>query len=212
MSDTPGFDLVADAQAGDADAFAELWRRYQPSVQRFIGKRVRDRGTVEDLTSEVFLRGWQSINTVRDQGQDIGAWFTTIARNKVADYYKSPSLGRVVVPAQPIEPWWPGMPTTDGPDVTVPDQHGRAAIAQVVDQYVSQLTTAHQRDAVRMRFTDELSGEQIGQALGCTAAGARRAYHRATLALRKRFAEDGHTTPGGFTYAAAGAPVRKPAA
>ena len=43
----------------------------------------------EDLTSETFLRALRRIDSFTYTGKDIGAWFTTIARNLVTDHVKS---------------------------------------------------------------------------------------------------------------------------
>ena len=86
---TPSWELVEAAQAGDREAFGQLYARYAGGVSRFLGHRVRDRALVEDLTSETFARALRRIDSVRDQGRDPGAWLTTIARNLVFDHTKS---------------------------------------------------------------------------------------------------------------------------
>ncbi|MDT7619511.1 MAG: hypothetical protein QOF99_412 [Pseudonocardiales bacterium] len=47
-----GWALVTAAQDGNADAFGELWKRYQPEVQRFISGKVRDQD-IQAATSKV---------------------------------------------------------------------------------------------------------------------------------------------------------------
>src|SRR5262245_35078503 len=76
--------LVERAQAGDVDAYGELWSIYREMVERFISFRT-NRGVVDDLTSDVFVRGLRRIGSVTWQGRDIGAWFLAIARNLVID-------------------------------------------------------------------------------------------------------------------------------
>ena len=81
--------LVQRAQAGDAEAFGELYDRYVDVVFRYVCYRVGSRQLAEDLTSETFLRALRRIGTFTWQGRDVGAWFVTIARNLIADHYKS---------------------------------------------------------------------------------------------------------------------------
>src|SRR5204863_6999899 len=81
--------LVARAQAGDAEAFGELYDRYVDLVYRYVYYRVGGQALAEDLTSEAFLRALRRITTFTWQGRDIGAWFITIARNLVAGHFKS---------------------------------------------------------------------------------------------------------------------------
>jgi RNA polymerase sigma-70 factor, ECF subfamily len=81
--------LVERAQAGDAEAFGELYDRYVDVVFRYISYRVGNRQLAEDMTSETFLRALRRIGSFTWQGRDVGAWFVTIARNLIADHYKS---------------------------------------------------------------------------------------------------------------------------
>lgn len=81
--------LVERAKAGDSDAFAALYDRYLDVVFRYISYRVGTRPLAEDLTSETFLRALRGMSGFTWQGRDFGAWLVTIARNLIADHYKS---------------------------------------------------------------------------------------------------------------------------
>jgi hypothetical protein len=56
MAELPDYILVEQAQHGDSDAVALLYRRYVPAITRYIAYRVATNDAVEDLTAEVFLR------------------------------------------------------------------------------------------------------------------------------------------------------------
>ena len=81
--------LVERAQDGDGEAFGQLYDHYADTVYRYIYYRVGGKATAEDLTSETFLRALRRIGTFTYQGRDFGAWLVTIARNLVADHFKS---------------------------------------------------------------------------------------------------------------------------
>jgi RNA polymerase sigma-70 factor (ECF subfamily) len=81
--------LIAAAQEGDGEAFGALFDNYLDTVHRYISYRVTDHGLAEDLTSETFLRALRRITTYSWQGRDFGAWLVTIARNLIADHFKS---------------------------------------------------------------------------------------------------------------------------
>lgn len=81
--------LVERAQLGDAQAFGEIYKRYAATVFRFVYFRVGNRPLAEDLTSDTFLRALKRIGSFTWQGRDLGAWLVTIARNLVADHFKS---------------------------------------------------------------------------------------------------------------------------
>jgi len=81
--------LVHRAQAGDADAFGQLYRRHADTIFRFVYYRTRNRQLAEDLCGEAWLRAFRRIGSISYQGLDFISWVTTIARNLVADYFKS---------------------------------------------------------------------------------------------------------------------------
>jgi RNA polymerase sigma-70 factor (ECF subfamily) len=81
--------LVERAQAGDAEAFIELFRHYVDAVYQYISYRVGGKATAEDLTSETFLHALRRIDTFTWQSSDFGAWLITVARNLVAAHFKS---------------------------------------------------------------------------------------------------------------------------
>jgi RNA polymerase sigma-70 factor (ECF subfamily) len=81
--------LVLHAKTGDTEAFGTLYDRYVDLVYRYIYFRVGSHPLAEDLTSETFLRALRRIADFTWQGRDFGAWLVTIARNLVADHFKS---------------------------------------------------------------------------------------------------------------------------
>src|SRR3712207_1023652 len=81
--------LVAAAQQGDPEAFGALYDRYVDVVYRYIYYRVSNPSLTEDLVSETFLRALRRVTSFTWQGRDFGAWLVTIARNLIADHFKS---------------------------------------------------------------------------------------------------------------------------
>lgn len=194
------WDLVTASQHGDRDAFGELWRLYQPSVHRYVHRRVRDRGVAEDLTSDTFLRAWMSIGTVRDRGTDFEAWLITIARNKVIDYSRSAARRHEVVALIGVDDHRDGD-DRPGPDTTVPEQLSRAGVADHIGQYVA-LLPDHQQHALRMRYVDELPFAVIATTLACNQGAVRSGTTRARYTLRQLLEASGFTSSAAFAAAA----------
>lgn len=81
--------LVDLARRGDAEAFGALYDHYNAAVYRFVIYRVGTEALAQDLVSETFFRALRSMSSFQWQGKDFGAWLMTIARNLIADHYKS---------------------------------------------------------------------------------------------------------------------------
>src|SRR5512138_2337427 len=80
--------LVESAQAGDGDAFSQLYEAYFERVYRFVYFRVADAEMAEDLASQVFLKAWENLHRYRPHGPFL-AWLYAIARNTVIDTYRT---------------------------------------------------------------------------------------------------------------------------
>src|SRR5512142_3067606 len=92
--------LVESAQAGDGDAFSQLYEAYFDRVYRFVYFRVADLEVAEDLASQVFLKAWENLHRYRPRGPFL-AWLYAIARNTVIDTYRTRK------PAVPLDEAWP---------------------------------------------------------------------------------------------------------
>src|ERR1700722_1235517 len=80
--------LVEKVQAGQSEAFGQIYNLYFEKVYRFIFYRVSHKELAEDLAEEVFLKIQKKINGVKE-AQAFEGWMYQIARNTVIDYYRS---------------------------------------------------------------------------------------------------------------------------
>ena len=73
-------ELVERAQAGERDAFAELYDRYFERVYDFLTRMMRSRSEAEDVTQDTFIRAMNSLGKL-DNASSFKSWLFTIARN-----------------------------------------------------------------------------------------------------------------------------------
>ena len=173
--------LVDLAKEGDAEAFGQLYDHYVSGVFRFVYYRVGSQQLAEDLTSETFVRGLRAIQRFNWQGKDFGAWLTTIARNLVADHFKS-SRARLEIVAETI----PEGKVT----VASPEQEVLALISnEMLFEAVNSLPN-EQRDCILMRFIQGLSIAQTAAALGRSEGAIKQLQLRAVRSLAKTMPED----------------------
>jgi RNA polymerase sigma-70 factor, ECF subfamily len=80
--------LLHQARALDQDALAQIHDRYYTAVFRYIDYRVQDTQTVEDLTSEVFIRFLKAIRDRHAPQNTIQGWLIGVAKNVLKEYYR----------------------------------------------------------------------------------------------------------------------------
>lgn len=171
----PEWDLVTAAQRGDREAFGQLYARHVGPVTRFVASRVHNQALAQDLTSETFLRAFRRIDSVHDQGRNVGAWFTTIARNLLVDHHRSSRSRRDQLTPDVGE----GTALQEGPELAVIRKHTVAELHRCVDRL-----PRDQQECVRLRFLQDLSVAETAARMGRSEAAIKALTHRGIQALR----------------------------
>lgn len=175
-----GWDLVRRTQAGDQEAFGQLYDRYHEMVFRYVLFRTSDRQLAEDLTAETFLRALRRIGSVSYQGRDIGAWFVTIARNLVLDHVKS-SRYRLEQTTSEIQDL---SPSTTGPEQQVLDGATHEELLRCVAKLNSD-----QKECIALRFLQGLSVAETARLMGRNEGAVKALQHRAVRRLAQLLPE-----------------------
>jgi len=164
----------------DTQAYGELYDVYVSRIRRFISFRVNTSQDAEELTAEVFLRGWEyATSSVIDKPS---ALFYRIARNVVADHYRELERSGEMTTIEAAAHIPSDAPLAD-------EQMERKEDRQRLLQTMRLLKDEY-RDALMMRYMDEMSVKEIAQALEKTPNNVRVLLHRAKKALEEKI----HTT------------------
>jgi RNA polymerase sigma-70 factor (ECF subfamily) len=173
-------DLVARAQAGDAEAFGALYDRYVDLVYRYVFYRVASRQLTEDLVSETFLRALRRIGSFTWQGRDFAAWLVTIARNLIADHYKSGRF-RLEVTTDDIVGAASARPShAAGPEIQVLESMTNETLLRAVKQL-----NPEQQECIVLRFLQGFSVSETAQAMGKNEGAIKALQYRAVRALAR---------------------------
>ncbi|KPI01958.1 RNA polymerase, sigma-24 subunit, RpoE, ECF subfamily [Actinobacteria bacterium OK074] len=174
-------DLVERAQDGEADAFGRLYDQYSDTVYRYIYYRVGSKATAEDLTSETFLRALRRIGTFTYQGRDFGAWLVTIARNLVADHFKSSRFRLEVTTGEMLD----ANEVERSPEDSVLESLSNAALLDAVRRLNPQ-----QQECVTLRFLQGLSVAETARVMGKNEGAIKTLQYRAVRTLARLLPED----------------------
>ncbi|MFE7516198.1 ECF subfamily RNA polymerase sigma factor, BldN family [Streptomyces sp. NPDC057540] len=174
-------DLVERAQAGEAEAFGRLYDQYSDTVYRYIYYRVGGKATAEDLTSETFLRALRRISTFTWQGRDFGAWLVTIARNLVADHFKSSRFRLEVTTGEMLD----ANEVERSPEDSVLESLSNAALLDAVRRLNPQ-----QQECVTLRFLQGLSVAETARVMGKNEGAIKTLQYRAVRTLARLLPDD----------------------
>lgn len=175
-------DLISGACKGENACFGQLYDRYAPRIYRFIFLKTGNKNDTEDLTHEVFLAAWRTIKTYNAHEHiPFTSWLYRIARNRVIDYYrttkKNISLDEILqgntLPAELVS----------ATDHSITNALHTKFEMQTIINALGRLND-NQHNVLIMRYIEDLSPEEIGNAIGKTAGAVRLIQHRALKQLK----------------------------
>jgi RNA polymerase sigma-70 factor (ECF subfamily) len=78
------------------EQFSKIYDQYIDKIYRFIYLKVDSQEIAEDITSKVFIRGWEAFQSQNSDIKNPGAFLYQIARNAVVDHYRDRGRTKVV--------------------------------------------------------------------------------------------------------------------
>src|SRR5258706_133112 len=179
--------LIERAQASDGAAFGLLYDRYFDTVFRFVYFRVGNRQLAEDLTADTFLRALKRISSFTWQGRDLGAWLVTIARNLVADHFKSGRYRLEVTTGDVLDADVADRGPEGSPELAVVDHITNVALLGAVRQL-----NPEQQECIVLRFLQGFSVAETAQAMGKNEGAIKALQYRAGRALHRLLPDGFH--------------------
>jgi RNA polymerase sigma factor (sigma-70 family) len=161
------------ARLGDRRAQARLLTALQDVWYRFCMSQLRDADRAADATQETALRFLKQLAGFRGDSQ-LQTWSLGIALNVVREMRRKRSTEDLEEQNDPIAS---AAPIGDG----LEDLESKNLLWQTLD-----ILPERQREAVVLRFFEELSVEQTAAAMNCAVGTVKATVHQALRALRQK--------------------------
>jgi RNA polymerase sigma-70 factor (ECF subfamily) len=87
--------LVRRCIAGDAAAWEEIVQRYHRRIYNVCYRFAGDAENAQDLTQEVFIKMYRTLNTYDSGKGAFMTWVTTITRNLLVDHFRKSKGDRI---------------------------------------------------------------------------------------------------------------------
>lgn len=150
----------------------ELMTRYGTDIKRFCLLQLRDAGQAEDAAQDVFIKAWRALSTFRGDSSE-KTWLLRIAANTCRDYQRTG--------------WFRFMDRS-----VTPEDMERGAAFIFPDDSLSKAITALPallRQAVTLRYFEELSIREMSQVLRVSEVTAKRRIRKANALLKRQLKE-----------------------
>lgn len=162
------------------EQFSQLYDEYIDKIYRFVFLKVESQEIAEDITSKVFLSGWESYQAKGSDIKNPRAFLYQIARNSVIDYYRE--KGRFKTISSEIVP---EMVSEED------DSHAKAILSDdisIVKKSIQKLKKDYQ-DIIIWHYLDDMPIAEIAQLLGKPEGTVRVALHRGMKDLKGKIQE-----------------------
>ena len=169
--------LISEILAGDVDAYAILVKRYQKPIYNLILRICRSETDAFDLTQETFIRAYEKLERF-NPSRRFFPWLYTIGMNLARDHLRK-TRSAMAIEVQLMEGHHNQYSLSA-------ENNGLPDILDAVKVRISLEKLAFEsREAIIMRFHEEMSMSEIAQTLGLSVSGAKMRVHRGLLKLRE---------------------------
>jgi RNA polymerase sigma-70 factor, ECF subfamily len=147
--------LVRLSQQGDREMFAHLYEGCVERIHRYVSYRVDDEKLAEDITSQIFLKVWEKLDTYQVGQSPFLAWVYRIARNTLIDHYRTRKVAISLEDASPVE-----LSHADGVDEKLDLQTQSRELHEALQEL-----TKKQRQVLILKFIHGFSTLEIARRL-----------------------------------------------
>jgi len=153
--------------------FAEFYDKYVNQIYRFLFLRTSSKETAEDLTSQVFLRGWEFF--LKNEIFNPRTFFCQTARNLATDYFRQKNKNPI-----PLE----NLPEIPDPKISIEEKIIYDLEMEKIFLAISKLKPEYQ-EAILLRYVEGFSPKEIAKVMEKSEGAIRVLISRALSVLKE---------------------------
>ena len=157
------------------EQFSQIYDQYIEKIYRFVYLKVNSQETAEDITSKVFMKGWEAFQKQESEIRNPGAFLYQIARNLVVDHYRE--KGRTKIISADFSP------QIADPGISIHDKAILSADISLIKSAIQKLKRDYQ-DILIWHYLEDMPVNQIADMLKKPAGTVRVMLHRGLKDLK----------------------------
>ncbi len=177
--------LVAEAQAGNAEAFTTLVNQYDRNIYRLALNITGNQADAEDVLQETFLKAYTRLRLFQGHSR-FYTWLVRIAINEALMELRRRRAGRSIPLDQPIETGEDELPREiEGWDENPEELYAQQELREILAEALERLEPAF-RSVFVLRDVEDLSTAETAALLNLSVSAVKSRLMRARLELRER--------------------------
>ncbi|MDP2741446.1 MAG: RNA polymerase sigma factor [bacterium] len=157
------------------EQFSSIYDQYIEKIYRFVYLKVSSQEIAEDLTSKVFLKGWEAYQKSKRGIINPGAFLYQIARNTVIDHYREKGKTNIVSTEN--------VPQIADPGANLQDMAMLSSDVSIVKTAIQKLKKDYQ-DVIIWHYLEDMPIATLADIMGKPAGTIRVMLHRGLKELK----------------------------
>ncbi|PIT99672.1 MAG: RNA polymerase subunit sigma [Bdellovibrionales bacterium CG10_big_fil_rev_8_21_14_0_10_45_34] len=170
-------ELVVNVQSGSIEAFSELVKRHQVGLIRMCFRVTRDMETAQEVAQDAFVKAYQKIGAFEGRSS-FKSWLYQIGINTAKNSLRK---HMITVSSDDIQI----ASLASSPEGKMVRNDVKAALDGAIEQLPDK-----QRLAVQLRIFEDMSFEEVSQAMDCPYDTAKANFRHGLMKLKDRFLSD----------------------
>ena len=180
-------EIIQTVLNGNVNAYGRIVRKYQKTIYNLMYRASKSERLSMEMTQEAFTKAYEKLDRF-DPGRSFFSWLFAIGANLARDHLRR--VGRELMFSEA---------EIDGNELMDDGMDQAAALEQKVEiSHIMQLLEMlplDYREALILRYREELSMNEVARALGLSTSGAKMRVHRGLKHLRSMLAGKGKPSP-----------------
>ena len=155
--------------------FEKIYNSQVDRIYRFVFLKVATKEIAEDLTAQVFTKGWERFRT-GGKIRNPSAYLFQIARSQVADFYRTDSKYQIISTEVHL---------VVDPSLSAEQEQQKQLDLSALQKCLGQMPDNYQ-DVLILRYVNNCSHKEIAKVMDKTEGAVRVLAHRALKDLREK--------------------------
>jgi RNA polymerase sigma-70 factor, ECF subfamily len=174
-------EIISAILDGEVDAYAMLVNRYRQAVYNMAYRMTGSQADAADLTQDAFIKAYEQLYRFQE-GKKFFPWLYTIALNHTRNFLRKSKTSKTIAVADCAVGYW-DLHTDSQYAAEEEDKICGRLDCQRLQSALIALPWKY-REAVILRYREELPMEDIATALSISVSGAKMRVHRGLKKLR----------------------------
>lgn len=163
------------------EQFTLIYDQYIEKIYRFVYVKVNSQEIAEDITSKVFLKGWESYQKDPQNINNIGSFLYQISRNMVTDHYREKGRTKIVSTDH--------IPQIIDHKVNIHEKAVLHADIELIKSAIQNIKKDYQ-DVIIWHYLEDMSASEIAELMHKPVGTVRVMIHRGLQSLKNELIQD----------------------